>query len=49
MGCETLPIEYYESLAEKGSSSLFLLKKSDINKAITEAEQMYNALMGGIK
>jgi hypothetical protein len=24
MGCETLPIEYYESLAEKGSSSFFL-------------------------
>jgi hypothetical protein len=24
MGCEALPIEYYESLAEKGSSSLFL-------------------------
>jgi hypothetical protein len=23
MGCEALPIEYYESLAEKGSSSLF--------------------------
>jgi uncharacterized protein RhaS with RHS repeats len=27
MGCETLPIEYYESLAEKGSSSLFLSRK----------------------
>jgi hypothetical protein len=24
MGCEALPIEYYESLAEKGSSSIFL-------------------------
>jgi hypothetical protein len=28
MACETLPIEYYESLAEKGSSSLFLPAKS---------------------
>jgi hypothetical protein len=27
MGCEALPIEYYESLAEKGSSSLFLPRK----------------------
>jgi hypothetical protein len=27
MGCEALPIEYYESLAEKGSSSLFLPAK----------------------
>jgi hypothetical protein len=27
MGCEALPIEYYESLAEKGSSSPFLSAK----------------------
>jgi hypothetical protein len=27
MACETLPIEYYESVAEKGSSSPFLLAK----------------------